>query len=207
MNVDDIGALIHQGAGPRDIRGYFRTKHDALQFYANTQASRFTPKSGGKCCICQDCAALDVNYNWKAFFRPRWSPRIFDIALLLIGVLRTTFTMDVIEFTTTHGFCLDCWKVASLKLRLALILDFLGKLLAIFGLFMTLFGAAGTIYYGSVGSRFGLLTFVVQCLVTGIALLAVGCAAIWGTGRLRIPESIRGIAKSPFQYWGARRAK
>lgn len=96
--------LIAQGASMRRLSRHFRSKKNALRYYAGATASRYSFDSDN-CCLCNGPRAHAVAFTWRAFYHSRLAPGIVDGLLLLIGIFSIRTAASVLRFTTRHSLC------------------------------------------------------------------------------------------------------
>ena len=209
INQNKVNQILLGVGSLQELRPFFPNREAILNYYAQRMTELFpSDKKTGACEYCQrHSAELQTVFEWRGIYHTADTAIVSSVGIALaIGVTHHFFHLLMpskqIVFSTTHGFCFNCFEQIKRRRFVAflvkqLCLGLIGISVVIFVsvivftiLFLFPSPTERAICYAALGFSGGLL-----CLAGG--LLGVDRIVRWC-----IPQSVKFISKPPFQLVG-----
>jgi hypothetical protein len=141
-----------------------------------------------------------TSYRWAARYTDGVRFGWIEELLLLAGRIGVRVRYTIVSFDTHHATCEHCGKSLRVARRIANVLNFFGLFLTIVAGFCLALDVSGVFYFDRVEDR----RFFWQLTAGSTALTLVGIVCLWFMRRLRVPEPLRYLARSPFRFGSAK---
>ena len=193
--------LIAAGAPIKELRPYFRTRKEAVEFYGYTRQQEYAPQTvRGNCCICEwKPGEMAVEFHWGAAF-PKFKPGWVSVAAAASGHVLSLMHLvqsQWLVFRTYHPMCRACWRGILVRRALRGFLLFVCGCMVMAGAVMIPVGLLGPVFmtYRRDNSDFYLVAAGGFALIAGFFLFRSLL------DRVVVPFSLRHVPRWPFRYY------
>jgi hypothetical protein len=195
-----LNALVERGAPTSEFLPFFPTRRQAANYLASANAARFHPNAAAdRCAVCnQQPVTRSITYLWNAVFFDGFGFGPLDALKLMLGHVGVTIKKEIIAFNTTHPLCETCGKRLRNRRWIANILNFIGLFTLIVAGVAASISWAGLFYFDFKKTAERNEWYTMTAIST--AVLLAGAICLWLMKRLRVPPTLRFLARRPFFY-------
>jgi hypothetical protein len=209
INQEKVNKILLGEGSLQELKPFFPNREAILNYHAQRLAELFPPNKNTNECECchRHSAELQAVFEWRGIYHTTETAIVSTVGMALaIAITHHLFHFLMpskhIDFSTTHGFCGDCFEQIRRRRMFAPLVKQLGLALIVIS----------AVIFTSV-IVFVILFLVKQPTKRGFAYAAIGfcsgflCLAggLLGTDRIVrwcLPKSLKFISKPPFQLVG-----
>jgi hypothetical protein len=206
--MEKIDQILFGTGSLNELKPFFPNQEAVLNFYARRMAESFPPhKEATECACCQrHSSELQAAFVWRGAYHTKETTIVSVIGLAAIAIVHHLFSFLMPEkhiiFSTTHSLCNNCFRQVLRRKMFAALLKQLCLVLVVLSTLIFAAVIVYTILFLLPQPTTNAIVYTISGICTGFLLLTAGLRGEDRIVRWILPESMKFIAKPPFQLVG-----